>query len=152
MTRFALLLSVGYLFAPAAVTCQATLVVVVPLDSPAEDISLNELKRLFEGRLTSLGGMRGIALYQHRGSREQFFAQVMNSTVSRVARAWIALVFAGDAAVPPLDYDRAAEVMRAVSERRSSVGFIPLSELDSLMVKALLVDGHTATDPGYPLG
>ena len=121
------------------------------VDNPVGDISLNDLERLFEGRLTRLGSLTGIILYQHRSSREQFFSQVMNTTVSRASRAWIGLVFSGDAAVPPTDFDGADEVMRAVSERRASVGFMPLSRVDTDRVKVLLVDGRSVDHPSYAI-
>lgn len=150
MRRVALFLVAG-LLASTPVTGQTTVAIVVHPDSPTEDISLGDLKRLFEGRTASLDGVTGIFLFQHRASRQQFFRLAMNTTVARATRAWIALVFSGDAAVPPINYDRSDGVMRAVKGRRASIGFVPLSEVDTDLVKILRVGGYTPDDPSYPL-
>ena len=120
-------------------------------ENPVEDISLGDLQKLFEGRSTSLGDISRVVLYQHAPSREQFYEQALNTTVSRATRAWIALVFSGGGATPPVDFDRAIEVVEAVATRRSALGVVPLSEVDTDLVRVLTVDGLSAGDPGYPL-
>ena len=145
------LVAAGGLLGPASTVDETTIAVIVALESPVHDVSLGELKRLFSGRTTSLGHVSRVTLYQHRPSREQFFRQALNTTVGRATRAWIALVFSGDAAAPPIDFDSAGEVMQAVATRPTSIGFIPLSEVDQALVKVLLVDAYSADDPNYPL-
>ncbi len=130
---------------------QTPLAVVVHIESPIENVSLDDLKRLFEGRLRALPGVSSLSLYQHTSSRERFYGRVLNTTVSRATRAWMVLVFSGDVTKPPIDVDRAADLIRAVANSRSALGFVPLSAVDTSLVRVIRVDGRATRDPGYVL-
>jgi ABC-type phosphate transport system substrate-binding protein len=137
--------------APALAAGQTPLAIVVHTANPVESISLDELKRLFEGRLTTLAGVSGLSLYQHTSSRDQFYEQVLNTTVSRATRAWMALVFSGEVATPPVDIEEAEDLVEAVAGRRSALGFVPLSAVDTSLVRVIRVDGRSIRDAGYLL-
>lgn len=152
MYCFSALLGLGAAFiGPAAAAGQIPLAIVVQRESPIENISLDELRRLFEGRLSTLAGVSGLSLYQHTPSRERFYQQVLNTTVSRATRAWMALVFSGEVTTPPIEIDQAGDLIRTVASRRSALGFVPLSEVDTSLVRIVRVDGRSARDAGYVL-
>jgi hypothetical protein len=139
------------LIGPTSAASQSPLAIIVSAENPMEDISLRDLQKLFEGRSTRLGDISSVVLYQHAPSREQFYEQALNTTVSRATRAWMALVFSGGGAAPPVDFDRAIEVVQAVATIRGGLGFVPLSEVDTDLVRVLTVDGWSTADPRYPL-
>lgn len=139
------------LIGPTSAVGQSPIAIVVYAENPMEDISLNELRKLFEGRSTRLGDLAGVKLFQHKPSRERFYEQALSTTVSRATRAWMALVFSGDAAVPPIDFERARDLVEAVAREPSALGFVPFSEVDTELVRILRLDGRSIDDPGYPL-
>ncbi len=139
------------LIGPTSAAGQSPLAIIVSAENPMEDISLNNLQKLFEGRSTSLVDIAKVVLYQHAASREQFYEQALKTTVRRATRAWIALVFSGEGGAPPVDFDRAIEVVQAVATKRGGLGFVPLSEVDTDLVRVLTVDGWSAADSRYPL-
>ena len=139
------------LIGPTMAAGQSPIAIVVDAENPMEDISLDDLKKLFEGRSTRLGETSGVTLYQHTSSRERFYEQALSTTVSRATRAWMALVFSGDAAVPPIDFERASDLVEAVAREPSALGFLPFSEVDTELVRILRLDGWSIDDPRYPL-
>ena len=145
-----LVLAAG-LIGPTSAAGQSPLAIIVSAENPMEDISLRDLQKLFEGRSTGLADISKVVLYQHAPSREQFYEQALKTTVSRATRAWIALVFSGEGGTPPVDFDRAIDVVQAVAARRGGLGFAPLAEVDTDLVRVLTVDGWSAADPRYPL-
>jgi hypothetical protein len=146
------LLGLGAAFiGPTAVAGQEPLAIVVHTESPIENVSLDELRRLYEGRLTTLAGVSGVSLYQHTPSRERFYGRVLNATVSRATRAWMVLVFSGEVTTPPIDINEAGDLIRAVASRRSALGFVPLSAVDTSLVRVIRVDGRSVRDPAYVL-
>lgn len=149
---FSALLGLGAAFVgPTTAAGQIPLAIVVQAESPIENVSLDELRRLFEGRLSTLAGVPGLSLYEHTPSREQFYGQVLNTTVSRATRAWMVLVFSGEVTNPPVGIEQAGDLIRAVASRRSALGVVPLSAVDSSLVRVVRVDGRSARDSGYPL-
>jgi hypothetical protein len=89
--------------------------------------------------------------YQHNPSRERVYEQTLHTTVSRATRAWMVLVFSGEVTKPPVDIDEAGDLISAVASSRSALGFVPLSSVDTSLVRVIRVDGRSARDSGYAL-
>lgn len=136
---------------PRAAAGQVPLAIIVHSSNPIESISADELKRLFEGRLTTVAGVSGVALYQHTASREQFYQQILNTTVRRAVRAWMALVFSGEVSTPPVDIEQPSDLIDAVARSRFALGFVPLAAVDTSLVRVIRVDGRSTRDAGYIL-
>jgi hypothetical protein len=63
----------------------------------------------------------------------------------------MALVFSGEVATPPVDIEEAEDLVEAVAGRRSALGFVPLSAVDTSLVRVIRVDGRSIRDAGYLL-
>ncbi len=127
------------------------LAVVVSKDSPINDISFYELKRLYLGERINLGGKRLVPLNLSPPTRERvgFDKTVLNMSPEAIARYWIDRKIRGESG-PPKTIEPADLLQRVVARLDGAVGYAPVNEVRSEL-KVIRVDGKAPGDSGYPL-
>jgi hypothetical protein len=148
-----LLALLAALLAPAAPRAggpDQTLAIVVDLDNPKTDISLAELKELFNGsRKQWADGSRAIPLDLEPGPlRDVFNKVVLGLDQAAVDAFWVDQKVRGAGAAPKVV--AAATAVKLVPRVRGAVAYVPLSMVDP-SVKVLSVGGTNPDKAGYPL-
>ena len=102
----------------------AQVVVIANPSVKASEVSKNDLKDVFTGASTSLGGGSVVPILLKAGTAHEEFLQVYigkNDTAYRAG--WRSLVFSGQASMPrSLDSD--AEVVEFVAHNAGTIGYI----------------------------
>lgn len=127
------------------------LAIVVAKDSPLEDISFYDLKRLYQGETTNVAGKRLAALNLPPLSedRVRFDHAVLGMAPDAVARYWIDRKIRGQSGAPKA-LDTSDLVQRVVTRLSGGVGYARVGDVKP-GVKVLRVDGKTPSDSGYPI-
>lgn len=146
--RLRLALSIALCFAAASAARAQTAVIVHPSTS-VTGVTLDELRRYFLGKATTLGTQR-VQIVEPRSLRKGFYRTLLRMSEDEVKRRWMALVFRGEAAAPPKEVADGAEARRYVAEHPGAVAFVDASMVDG-SVKALTIDGRRTTEAAYPL-
>lgn len=137
----------------AAVPTPATdpvLAVVVHPSAPLSDLTLDNLRRLYLGKTRTFRDGKPVTLLELPSVRKAFYRLALGMTEDQVKRAWIALVFQGEANAPPRVMASAEEVRAWVASHPDAIGFLPVDAVTT-GVKVLTIGGKGPRDPGYPL-
>lgn len=116
------------------------IVVVANPALPVDHLTLAEVKSIYVGEMTFLGGVKLDPLdYSHGGpAAEAFFAAVVGMDPPHFHGWWVKQVFHGGG-IPPLMVDDVAEVLRMVAAEPGAIGFVPAESLAGVTtVKRLL--------------
>lgn len=124
--------------------------VVVHPDNPTDDLTLEELRRLYLGRSTTFGDGTSVVLLELPGLRRAFYKAALGMAEDRVRRHWVTIAFQGDLAIPPREVTAVAAMLSEVASTRGAIGFLAFTDADE-SVKALTIDGLHPGDAGYPL-
>lgn len=125
----------------------------------AQDISLPELRRVYLGRVTRLFGRRVERFHLRSGStaRRAFRLAVLARTEASLEDYWVEQALRGGP-LPPRELSTAAQVVRAVSQGASALGYVGYAELssqDASGVRILTVRTSNGSfrppDPAYPI-
>jgi hypothetical protein len=126
------------------------LVVVVDRNSPIQDISLDELRALFQGYGLPQLRATNIELVYLRGEAEDRFNLAVLGLPSRKVREyWLKKVFQGEGDARTHCRDPAAVIAR-VAGNQAAVGFVPAGAV-SHQVQALTIAGRGPAAPDYLL-
>jgi len=125
--------------------------IVVAKDSPVNDISFYDLKRLYKGDPVNVGSKRLVALNLPASSdaRARFDQAVLGMNPETVSRYWIDRKIRGQSA-PPKALEGPDLVQRVVTRLDGAIGYVRLSEVKA-EVKVVRVDGKTPKDSGYSI-
>jgi phosphate transport system substrate-binding protein len=126
------------------------LAVVVDRDNPRSDISVSELKEIFQGKRKEWSdGARIIALDLEPGpAREGFNKNVMGMDQSAVDQFWVEQKVRGAGSPPKVV--NVSTAVKLVPRVRGAVSYVPLSQVDA-SVKVLTVNGVAPDKAGYPI-
>jgi ABC-type phosphate transport system substrate-binding protein len=115
-----------------ALPVAAEVVVVVSANSPIAKLSPNEVADVFLGKLTRLpGGTAVQPLDQAEGSaRAAFYQQFTGKSPAQVKAFWSKVIFTGRGR-PPRALANDAEVVRAVRENPSAIGYVERASVDA---------------------
>jgi hypothetical protein len=127
----------------------AQIAVIVHPQAPLTNVSLEDLRRYFLGKSTTIGSTRAVVV-ESTPSRQIFYHALTGLSEDIVHRRWVALAFRGEAPGVPRSFNDAAEVRKFVSENPGAIGFIDAHDVDA-SVKVLVVDGKRPSDAGYAL-
>jgi hypothetical protein len=135
---------------PAA--AQGDLAVIVNPGNPIANVSLGELRKLFDGDKRSWpGGMRVKLVVRAPGCRERIaLLQFLNLSESDYKQYWAARVFRGEADAEPFAAPSVGMVLEAVRVLPGAVGLVYVGDLKP-GVKVIKVDGLLPGSPGYLL-
>ena len=125
-------------------------IAIVANDSAAvSDVSMNDLKRLYLGSLSTFGGQQ-ITLIEYTPAAETFYKSTVNMTILKFRQHWLKMVFSGRTATPPTAFSDPTEINQALSKKPGSICFLPLDKVVKGM-KILTVDHKMPTDSGYAI-
>jgi hypothetical protein len=142
------------LTASAAGAAPAThrLVVIVNRNETVSDISFDDLRRIYVGRMTRFPDRRRVTpviLGSTEPAEQYFLKRIVGMAEVDFAQLWIGQVFRGEVAATPHLSVSAAEAKQFVDRHPHSIAFIEADDLDA-SVKALTVDGKRFDAAGYP--
>jgi ABC-type phosphate transport system substrate-binding protein len=146
-------LSLALAAAPAPARAEdpaRTIAVVVDRDNPRQDITVAELREIFQGKRKDWpDGARIIALDLEPGpAREGFNRAVLKMDQAAVDQYWVEQKVRGTG-TPPKAVGPATAV-KLVPRVRGAIAYVPLSAVDA-SVKVLTVEGVAPDKAGYPL-
>lgn len=125
-----LLAAVGCLVSPAAA---AEIVIVVSANSAITKLSDNEIADVFLGKLSRLpDGTPVSPLDQSEGStaRNEFYLRFTGKSPAQVKAFWSKVIFTGRGR-PPRMLPNDAEVLRALRDNRTAIGYVSRSSIDA---------------------
>jgi hypothetical protein len=127
------------------------LALVVSKDSPVNDISFYDLKRLYKGEPVNVAGKRLVPLNLAPMSddRVRFDQAVLGMSPEDVTRYWIDRKIRGQSG-PPKSLDAADLLQRVVTRLDGGIGYVRANNIKP-DVKVLRVDGKSPKDAGYPV-
>lgn len=155
-----LLLSIGAVLllllsltpSPVRADSDVSLAVIVAPSSKMTNISLGDLRRVFQSeRLTDPDGNRLIALNHPPKTvdRVGFDKVVLRMDADDVGRFWIDRKIRGGSG-PPRTVESLATLRRVVEKLPGAIGYLRPGQLSN-EVRAIRVDGKLPEDSGYPL-
>ena len=124
--------------------------VIVHPDNPIKDLTLDDLRRLYLGSTTLFADREPVVLLESSDLRSRFYRTALGMGEDRLKRHWVSRVFSGQSGSPPREIRRHTELLEYVERHPGAIAFVDAGVLDGT-VKALTLDGHQPTDPGYPL-
>lgn len=153
LTANALLLGLVAVLALPGKVAGGDIAVVVRPDTPVNDLTLPQTRKLFLGERQYWSSNLGVTLLVHApGSRER---DVLLKVVYRMSEAqfkqyWILKMFRAEAEAGPkivFSNQMAADLVNALP---GSVAFVDASQVPKGL-KVLAIDGKLPGQPGYPL-
>ena len=123
---------------------------IVNANNSIEDVTLDELERLYSGRQTAFANGLEVALCEHKPARRPFYQKVLNMTETAVSRHWISVVFSERNATPPRGFHSPDDARRFVVTSPGAICFIDLMSVSD-EVKVVTIDGRGPRDPKYAL-
>jgi len=135
---------------PAA--AQKDLAVVVNPGNPIANVSLGELRKLFNGEKRSFpGGMAVKLIVRAPGNRERTaLLQFLNLSETDYKQHWTALVVRGEADTEPFAAPSIGMVLEAVRALPGAISLVYVGDLKP-GVKVIKIDGLLPGAPGYLL-
>lgn len=127
----------------------ASVALVVHPATRVDNVSLDEVRRLFLGTMQTLDG-KHVVLVESPRARTVFYRAALNLTELEVRRRWTALVFRGESFTMPPEFADGHELQRFVATHPGAVAYLGADEVDG-SVKVLAVDHRRPGDAGYPL-
>ncbi len=152
--RCAALLVALVLSAPAAGLAQSTTVaIVVHPDTPIEDLSLTQLRRIFLGEQQFWQGNSRITLLLRApasAEREFVLDRIYKMNEGQFRQYWIAKLFRAEVASGPKIVYSSEMALELVTAIRGAITFVQASAVLP-GAKVVRVDGKLPGDSGYPL-
>lgn len=128
------------------------LAVVVAKSSKISDLSIYDVKRLYQGETVSRPGAgKFVPLAQPSSSQDRvgFDKAVLGMSPEQVARYWVDRRIRGHAG-PPKSIESPALLQRVVARVDGAVGYVRTSHVQG-DVKVLRIDGKLPEDAGYSI-
>ena len=127
------------------------LALVVSKDSPVNEISFHDLKRLYKGEAVNAAGKRLVPLNLAPLTTERaaFDKAVLGMDPEATARYWIDRKIRGQSGAPKT-IEPASLVQRVVGRLDGAIGYVRANEVNA-DVKLVKVDGKVPNQAGYPI-
>jgi hypothetical protein len=152
LVAMVLMALVGLSPRPVRAGNDAVLAVIVSPSSKLNNISVSDLRRVFQSeRLTDPDGNRLIALNHPPKTvdRVGFDQVVLRMDPEAVGRFWIDRKIRGGSG-PPRTVESLATLRRVVEKLPGAIGYLRPNQLSN-EVRAIRVEGKLPEDPGYQL-
>lgn len=150
MNRTIVFIALALLSGAPEALAEDPVAVVVDRDNPRTDISVSELKEIFQGKRREWSdGARVIALDLEPGPvREGFNRHVMGVDQASMDQYWVEQKVRGAGSPPKVV--SAVTAVKVVPRIRGVIAYVPLSAVDA-SVKVLTVGGVAPDKAGYPI-
>ncbi len=128
------------------------LAVVVHRNNPVTNLSLAELREILLGKQRYWkDGQQIVLLLPNSGSTERETAlRALDMNDSSYKKYWLERTSAGEPGAAPAAVPSSGLALSLVSETPGAMAVVPLAEVrDS--VKVVKIDGHSPSDPAYPI-
>lgn len=128
-------------------------VVVVNSSVPINNVSFNELRRIFLGDRQFWSSNLKVTLLMRAPAareREVLLKDVYEMSEAQVRQHWIGKVFRAEAASAPQMYYSDEEILQAVAAIPGSIAAVDAAKVPRGL-KVLRIDGHLPGEPGYRL-
>lgn len=122
--------------------------VVVNPESKVEDISSEQLSRMYLGSATTLESGQTVYLMENGALAKQFYAVTVDLTVAKFRKHWMKLVFSGAYAQPPDPFQGNDEILETVARTRGAICFLEFDDVTS-DVRVVSIDGLKPGEKGY---
>ena len=112
--------------------CFADIAVVVHPDNPINQISADDLTRIYLGKIDSFpNGAKALPIDLKEGdtTRTSFYQKVANKSQAQLNSYWARLIFTGKG-TPPHTVRNTKKVKSLVSSDKNYVGYMDASEVD----------------------
>src|SRR5262245_61403 len=109
---------------------QEQLAIVVNKSSHVDDISLDQLRRLYLGQSQSLPGGTNVSLVVYMPERSTFTEKALGLQEGVFKNRWILMLFRGEAVNPPVEFSDAEQVKQYVRSHPAAIAFLPVSSMD----------------------
>lgn len=145
------LIAIGILARPVARAAGPAVVVVMAAAVGVRDISMADLRRVFLGLPTAVGGKRliPINLPNNDGARHAFDRAILGLEPGAVGKFWIDRRIRDESA-PPRSVPAAALAAKVAASLPGAITYIPTSLMNDKLVE-LAVDGNAPGSGGYPI-
>ena len=113
----------------------AEIAIVVSKDSPLNNITAKEAKRIFLGVTKKLPNGQSIKIVDYAGNKslqQDFYLAVTNKSVSEIRNRWAGLAFSGKA-VPPISLQTINEVKAWLRANTNGVGYLNPKDIDDTL-------------------
>jgi ABC-type phosphate transport system substrate-binding protein len=127
------------------------LVFIVGRAESIENLSSDDLRLIFLGRITRLGGRRiiPVILQATEPAQRYFLRHVAEASEIDFTQWWIGAVFRGAVAAPPRLARSPSDACFYVASHRNAIGFVEASQLTG-EIKPITVDGRPYDAADYP--
>lgn len=129
----------------------AQIVIVVNKNNTIRNLSNDELKKIYLGKVTIFPSGNKIILLEHAPVKKMFYKHVFNMKVDKVKKHWFSVVFSGKSATPPKELKDLDEVKKIVNTNDGAICFVELSTFDSSKMKIITIDNKKPGDAQYRL-
>ncbi|MFH1278075.1 MAG: phosphate ABC transporter substrate-binding protein [Candidatus Eisenbacteria bacterium] len=133
----------------AGVAAADWIVVVVHPGNPVTDLSKDELRRFYQGKVSAFPDGRRVLLGVHSKLSERFYDAVLGMSANQFRKHWIKEVFSGSAAAPPEPLRSDETLLEFVAGNPGAIAFVNASAVNG-RVKVITVGGAAPGDRGYP--
>jgi len=158
--RFFWALIIGFLLASAGLAGAAdnagsgtSVVVIVNVENPVDQLSLAELQRIVLGERRSWSTKIPVVLMmRNEESRERTLVlqKVCHMTDAEYHQHWTGKIFRGEVTAEPVALPSVGTALNFVSSIKGAVSFVDAAGV-RVGVKVLRIDGHLPGEHGYPL-
>lgn len=144
------LYTVAILFFTLWSPVKAQIAIIVNKNNPINNLTLDELKNIYLGKITSFSNHERIVLTEYAPLKKKFYKIVLDKSIGNVKKYWISFVLSGKSANPPIEFKDMDEIKTFVLKNPGAICFIDLSDINKGM-KVLTIDGKRPGDAKYPL-
>ena len=129
------------------------LVIVVNPRTPLTQVGLKELKELYLGEISRLGGHEMVPVNHaaHTPIRLAFEKQVLRMNADEFAQHWKARRFLDTSQKQPTVFRSVESVKTFVAAEKGAIGYLPYSATDASVLVIRKVDNIDLTAKEYPL-
>jgi len=134
-------------------SARQSLAIVVNRSNPVDNLSFDELRRIFLGERGHWQNGRRIAvLMMEHGSpeRDTVLREIYRMTEARYADHFLRGLFAEDVTIVPKTLDGPGRVRKFIVQAPGAIGYLRASDTDST-VKVLRIEGFLPSDRDYRL-
>ena len=123
---------------------------VVNPDCPVSSLEMKELKLIYLGKISLLGGGVQVMLGGQESLEQKVFSQLLGMTPMKVRKYWVKSVFAGNRTRPPTSFSSPRRLREFVSDNPGAIAFLNLADVDET-VKVIAVASVLPGNDGYPV-